>query len=133
MEMKTPVRVWPLALEGLVAVGPEVSGAPFWVWLWAGGRLRDAPPVVLVTPGPGLRDGRVTRVALLPEVAVLGGPAIEVDEAFGPLAAWLEANRDAVADHWFQRDATRPNDHLRRVEPAPRVAPSRPSPAFADG
>jgi hypothetical protein len=128
MEMETPVRIRAHALTRLVAVTPEVSGAPFWVWAWAGGMLRDAAPTVLVTPGPGLRDSRAARVAVFPEVAVLDGPAIEVDEEFGRLAAWLEANRDAIADHWFQLDAIRPEEFLAQLRPVPESRPAHANP-----
>jgi hypothetical protein len=132
MEMESPVRFWTHTLEGLVAVRPKVSGVPFWVLAWAGGMLRDAVPMVLVTPGPDLRDCRVARVALYPEVAVLDGPAIEVDEEFGRLAAWLEANRDAIADYWYQLDPAGPGDLLSRIRPVRRAALLRVGPAYAD-
>jgi hypothetical protein len=132
MEMESPVRFWTHALEGLVVVMPEASGAPFWVWAWAGGTLRDAAPMVLVTVGPSLRDGRVALIALHPEVAVLDGPAIEVDEEFGRLAAWLEANRDAIAGHWYQLDPAGPGHLLSRIRPMRRAALLRAGSAYAD-
>ena len=125
MKMSSSIHLWSTALEGLVALGPEISGVPFWTWAWMGGTREraDAEPMVLVTVGPNLRQRVAARVVLRPEVAVLDGPAIEVDEAFERLATWLEANRETIAGYWFQLDATTPADFLAQIRPVPPSLP----------
>src|SRR5690348_178913 len=117
MTMAMPVHVLSGNLSGLVAVQPELSGVPFWVWCWRGGALKSAEPTVLVAPKPRLLLASFARVLLYPEIAVIGGPAIEVDEEFEQLAAWLEANRETICDYWFRQDAASADAFLVQLRP----------------
>jgi hypothetical protein len=111
-------------LSGLVAVGPTLSGVPFWVWCWTGGVAAEAGPAVLVTRGPNLDGGGAARVSVYPEVgAVLDGPLIEADDGFDLLAAWLAANGPAICGYWYQVGPVRAADILALLRPAP--GPSR--------
>ena len=107
-------------LGGLVAVGPEVSGVPFWIWCWNGGVLDEAEPLVLVTRGPSLPDLPAARIAVHPEVGVIDGPLVEADEGFPLLVAWLEANRGVIGGYWHQVGPVWADDLLARIRPPPR-------------
>lgn len=124
MAVEIPVHVLSGDLSGLVAVQPELTGVPFWIWCWQGGVLKSAEPTVLVTPKPRLIIASFARVALYPEIAVIGGPAIEVDEEFERLVVWLEANRDAISDYWFRQDAASADDLLALLQPIPQMLES---------
>ncbi len=115
-------RFWMDRLGGLVAVGPERSGLPFWVWCWHGGVSEEAAdPLVLVARRPSLRAEAVARVSVWPMAgAVLDGPLLEADGGFGRLVAWLEANRPALCGYWYQVGPVRAEELLARLKPAPR-------------
>jgi hypothetical protein len=107
-------------LGGLVAVGPERSGVPFWVWCWNGGVSEEADPLTLVARGPSLHEDPVARVSVWPTAGtVLDGPLLEADIGFGRLVAWLEANRPVICGYWYQVGPVRADELLTRLRPAP--------------
>jgi hypothetical protein len=90
---------WDEALGGLVALRPDDTGLPFWVWCWCA----PAEPMVqvVVTGAPSLADGEWSTVAVHPDLRLVDGEPLSGRD-LDQLALWLRWNGTLVARYWRQ-------------------------------
>lgn len=90
---------WDEALGGLVALRPEDTGLPFWLWCWCA--PAETVVQVVVTRASSLADGEWSAVALHPQLRLLDGEPLSGRD-LDLLALWLRRNGAAVARYWRQ-------------------------------
>lgn len=87
------------ALGGLIALPPDDTGVPFWIWCWCA----PAEPMVqvVVTDVRSLADGEWSMISVHPELRFLDGEPLSGRD-LDWLAQWLCRNGIAVVRYWRQ-------------------------------
>jgi hypothetical protein len=108
-------RWWDEALGGLVALPPDITGLPFWVWCWCAPEETEVQ--VVVTRASSLADGEWSTIAVHPDLRIVDGEPL-TGRDLDRLAHWLRWNGAMVSRYWRQEVMFTPEfrERLVRVE-----------------
>ena len=90
---------WDEALGGLVALRPDDTGMPFWIWCWCA--PAEYVVQVVVTRARSLADGEWSTIAVYPDLRLLDGEPLSGRD-LDHLAHWLRWNGAVLARYWRQ-------------------------------